>query len=193
MMVDYKSIKESFELDGAFQLKRLYYPDHIHEIGHLRIKSWKNEHGVDPQFFSQDYWLEHFDETAVHWAIMLGDRVVACSRLTIHQSLDEAPYSDILLGLNLPQMLPPISCINRLVVDPSYRGNGFSKILDVARIVTAIEEKVNYIIAEPQDDRILPLTKLGFQKISDIDRIPEIPDRHFSLMLLNLNVYHNEK
>jgi GNAT superfamily N-acetyltransferase len=174
-------------LPDGFELSAGRFPDLIEEIGRFRIKAWRNENGVDPLFFSKDAWIDSLDQNARHWIITKNRIIVAAARLSFHEYVEEVPYADFLHEEHLPIFSKsPIASINRLVVDPLYRGRGFSKILDNERIKAASQHGSKVIIAFPQLSRLNSLEKLGFSLISQLKNIPEMPERPFFLMKLDL-------
>jgi len=185
-MINYQKLFKETELEKEFEYREIKYPEIIDEIGVLRIVSWKDEKGVDPVFFSKPTWIEDADCVGKHFAILHKEKVVASARMTFHTTLESVPYYDLLLNHELPYLKFPIASINRLVVHPDFRRKGFSNILDLARINSCLENKINHIIAQPQDIRVEPLQKLGFEIICDFTTIPGFPGRHVYLMILNL-------
>lgn len=174
-------------LEQGFKLSEAYYPDRIKEIGALRIRAWKSEVGISQSFFAQKEWIDRIDEDAHHWIITKNNMVVASARLSFHTSPEDAPYGNLLTKEHIRFFdVPLIASINRLVVDPKYRGKGFSKILDSVRIEYAIQKGANIIIAQPQLLRINTLKKSGFTLIDQLQYLPEMPGRPLFLMMLDL-------
>lgn len=172
----------------GLELIEVSYPDRLMEIGRFRIKAWQNEQGVNPIFFSRDVWIDVVDQHAFHWIITKNDEIVASARLSIHESLEDVPYAEL---LNTEQSAGFQNCcvasINRLVVLPEYRGIGLSSILDNIRIERAIQQKAACMIAFPQLSRLKTLGRRGFELIAQLENIPEMPERPFFLMSKKLN------
>jgi GNAT superfamily N-acetyltransferase len=174
-------------LSDGFELSAGRFPDLMEEIGRFRIKAWRNENGVDPLFFSKDAWVDSLDLHARHWIITKNRIIVAAARMSFHDCLDDVPYARFLQEEHWPLFSKsPIASINRLVVDPRYRGRGFSKILDNERIKTAAKHGSKTMIAFPQLSRLNSLKNLGFSFVSQLENIPEMPERPFFLMKLDL-------
>jgi GNAT superfamily N-acetyltransferase len=126
---------------GRLELVEVHYPDRIMDIGRFRIKGWKNENGIDPAFFSNDYWLDDIDQRAFHWIVTHRDRIVASARLSMHDSLDDVPYAQLLKPRHrLYFENKRLASINRLVVDPEFRREGLSLLLDQVRIDRARDD-----------------------------------------------------
>lgn len=173
-------------IDG-FMLSAGYFPELMNDIGGFRVKTWRNEKGVDPIFFSKDTWTDEIDENARHWIITKNKRIVASARLSFHENIEDVPYADFLkFEHRILFQSSPVASINRLVVDPEFRGRGFAKLLDLERIKVTQEFGIKEIVAFPQQSRLEPLEKLGFKLISQLNNIPEMPERPFFLMKLNL-------
>jgi GNAT superfamily N-acetyltransferase len=179
--------KQSLSIQGL-QLQEVSYPNRIMDIGRFRIKAWRNEKGVNPIFFSKDVWIDKVDQHAYHWIITKNEEIVASARLSIHESLVDVPYAEL---LNTEHVKPFQNCclasINRLVVLPEYRGLGLSSLLDKTRIERAIQQKAALMIAFPQLIRLDSLKRKGFELVGQLENIPEMPERPFFLMLKKLN------
>ncbi len=168
-------------------LKEVDYPERIIDIGKFRIRGWRNEKGVDPDFFAQKAWLDDLDQTARHWVVMDESDIVAAARISFHGSLADVPYADTLTPALCEHFEnKKLASLNRLVVSPQYRGRRLAGQLDQIRIETARDQGAEVIIAFPQLVRIEPLRKLGFELLAELPSIPEMPDRPFFLMKLNL-------
>jgi GNAT superfamily N-acetyltransferase len=176
-----KSIADGFVISAG------YFPEIMNDIGRFRVKTWRNEKGIDPIFFSKDSWLDEIDENARHWIITQNNMIVASARLSFHEFIDDVPYANF---LHYEHRLLfndfPLASINRLVVSPEFRGRGFAKLLDMDRVKVAQEFGIKEIIAFPQFSRLESLEKLGFSLISQLKNIPEMPERPFFLMKLNM-------
>ena len=178
---------KTISLPNGFELHEGHFPERLEEIGRFRIRAWRHENGISSSFFSQDAWIDSVDNQAIHWIITKNDTIVAAARLSFHDDLEDVPYNDFLHpehGLLFDR--PPIASINRLVVDPAFRGRGFAKILDQERIKVATQYGSKVMIAFPQLSRLESLQKLGFSLISQLRNIPEMPERPFFLMKLDL-------
>jgi len=133
----------------------------IEKIGRLRVRAWATE---IPEVVSLGVWLDHFDETARHWVMLREGEPIAAARLTVHQSLDEVPEPEVYVGV-FPDPLPtPIASINRLVVDPSARGLGLSRRLDLCRLDAAEACGCRCVVGETPsgERRVKQLESLGF-------------------------------
>ncbi|WP_373513645.1 hypothetical protein, partial [Persicitalea sp.] len=80
-----------------------------------------------------------------------------------------------------------LASLNRLVVAPEYRGHGLSGQLDAIRIESAKALGAEVIIGFPQLVRIQSLRRKGFEMLDELPSIPEMPDRPFFVMKMNLN------
>lgn len=177
-----------FMPERGLELSEVLYPERMLDIGKFRIHGWKNEEGISQSFFSREYWIDTLDQRSYHWIISSNDTIIAAARLSLHTSLDDVPYARLLKPehrVHFENKL--IASINRLVVDPSYRGLGLSKLLDQVRIERALAQKAEMMIAFPQLIRLVPLMKKGFTLIEQLENIPEMPERPFYVMSLQLN------
>lgn len=176
----------------GLELSEVHYPTRMNEIGKFRIKGWKNEKGINPAFFSQEAWLEELDERSYHWVVTKGPHIVAAARLSIHTSLDDVPYAHLLKPMHRVQFEGKcVASINRLVVDPDFRRAGLSHCLDLVRIERAKTKNADVVIAFPQQLRLSPLVKKGFTLIEQLENIPEMPERPFYVMSMDLALNPN--
>ncbi|OJV14539.1 MAG: hypothetical protein BGO21_17620 [Dyadobacter sp. 50-39] len=173
--------------NSAFVLTRLDHPERLDEMGALRIAAWKDEQGISKEFFSRTAWLDGDDLIAHHWIITHEDEIVAAARMTFHKEYSSVPHSDLYDEALLAKYGGgPFASLNRLVVAPGFRGNGFSTILDEARIQYAGEHGIRMIIAQPVASRIKPLEDLGFVYLGKIRSLYQMPDRQIYFMIKRL-------
>ena len=174
--------------EKEFELIKVSYPEHMDEIGTLRISSWKNERGINTDFFSQEKWVDDLDKDAHHWVILHQGHIVASARMSFHYTYNSIPYTnpvyeslfDFYGGL-------PIASINRLVVDPGSRGHGLARLLDETRVDFAIENGAKMITAQPLEGRVAALKKLDFIMIEQIVSPFQIPGREIFYMIKELS------
>ncbi len=153
----------------------------------FRIRGWRNEQGVDPAFFAQKTWLDELDKKAKHWIVTDGAEIVAAARLSFHDGLKDVPYADMLTPEYCRHFKNKrVASLNRLVVAPQTRGQGLSGRLDQIRIETARAEGAAVIIAFPQLVRIESLRRKGFEMLTELPSIPEMPDRPFFVMKMDV-------
>lgn len=171
----------------GLEITEVRYPNQIIEIGKFRIRGWKNEKGVNPAFFAKDLWLDDLDRYARHWIATVNHTLVAVSRLSFHDSLHDVPYAHLLKPEHRQHFdNRRLASINRLVVAPDYRGQGLAGQMDRIRIECAARE-AEVMIAFPQLSRIESLQRKGFVLIEQLENIPEMPERPFFVMALELN------
>jgi GNAT superfamily N-acetyltransferase len=181
-------MKTRFEVRNAeFLLTKLDYPERLDEMGALRVMAWKDEKGINQDFFSHKAWLDDEDLLAHHWVITHNKVIVAAARMSFHQDYSSVPHANLfeesLLG-NYAR--GPFASLNRLVVAPGYRGNGFSAILDEARIDFARKQGARSIVAQPVESRIKPLEDLGFIYLGKIEPLYQMPERQIYFMIKEL-------
>ncbi|WP_373514741.1 GNAT family N-acetyltransferase, partial [Persicitalea sp.] len=136
--VAYRQEQPKYRSLPNLELIEVTYPERILDIGKFRIEGWRNEKGVDPDFFAQKTWLDELDKKAKHWIVTDGEEIVAAARLSLHDSLDDVPYADMLTPEHQRHFESrKLASLNRLVVAPEYRGHGLSGQLDAIRIESA--------------------------------------------------------
>ena len=131
-------------------------------IGELRVRAWKAR---QPDFPDMTIWLDMFDASARHWAILQGAVPVAAARMTIHNDLSEVPNAEIFTDAFPHGLAGPIASINRLVVVPACAGRGLSRMLDEVRVSAARRENCAHMIVETYAGatRTDALRALGFE------------------------------
>ena len=178
--------------DKKFEIIKVRYPEHMDEIGTLRISSWKNESGINSEFFSQSSWIDDLDSDSHHWIVVRDETVVASARMSFHYSYADIPYTNPVYESLFDQYGGlPIASINRLVVDPGSRGHGLARLLDEARVAFAIENGAKMITAQPLEGRVEALNRLNFNMIEKIKSPFQIPGRsiYFMIRKISENTY----
>ena len=170
--------------DEEFILSKVSYPEKIKEVGALRIQAWKEEQGISKAFFANETWIDELDENAHHWIISTSGHVVASARMSFHETYATVPHAELFDEKDLGKYnCGPFASLNRLVVDPLYRGKGFSSVLDEIRIEYARTNGIRNIIAQPIENRIKPLEEMGFILFGKIRPLPQMPDRQLYFMI----------
>lgn len=145
-------------------------PRVLEKIGRLRVEVWRQVTDVENrEMGDSDNWLDRDDYTGIHWVVFDDDELVAAARLSIHESLEDAPYGHIfkLISNDLPSGAGKVASINRLVVLKSHQGRGISKMLDSIRIAKAIEVGASVIIAlTVSEARTSALLQSGFHLLA---------------------------
>jgi predicted GNAT family N-acyltransferase len=170
---------------APFSLTKVDFAGHADEIGALRIRSWQSELGIDPAYFARHLFTEPVDEVAHHWVIKQDDVVVGAARLSLHESIETVPYASLLPRHYWPQFAgKTIASFSRMVIDPEFRGHGFSTVFDRVRFELANEQHADFIVGATQlAFRRKALTNLGFSFICELHGAPERPDWPMYFML----------
>ncbi|MGE0046392.1 MAG: GNAT family N-acetyltransferase, partial [Hyphomonadaceae bacterium] len=113
-------------------------------------------------------WRDAYDvESAIQLAAIEDGAIVAAARLTFHESLSAAPYGE-LFGETAPDAKAPFAAFGRLIVHPSYEGQGLASRLDRARRRIAIAHGSRTMVAVTSNPkRITALSRCGFAPTSD--------------------------
>jgi GNAT superfamily N-acetyltransferase len=143
-------------------------------IGELRVRAWKAR---QPDFPDMTIWLDMFDASARHWAILQGAVPVAAARMTVHNDLSEVPNAEIFTDAFPNGLAGSIASINRLVVDPAFAGRGLSRMLDEVRVSAARRENCAHMIAKTDAGtrRTDALRALGFEPAGTSQRYASGP------------------
>lgn len=178
----------NFFCEPPFMLRKISYPEKIDEMGALRIQAWKEEPGINREFFSNKTWIDEFDKNAHHWVISVEGNIVASARMTFHETYAMIPHAELFEEWKLGMYNHgPFASFNRLVVDPNYRGRGLSAILDRVRVEFARSQHIKVILAQPIESRIKPLEDLGFLLIGKIGPLFQMPGRQLYFMVNELS------
>ncbi len=132
-------------------------------IGELRVRAWATE---IPEVVAMKCWLDEFDGGARHWAAFDGGKIIAGARMSIHSDIAEVPEAAVYTGFFHDPLPAPIASINRLVVDPSYRGKGLGTKLDLIRVDAAVSANCGCVIGETPsgERRVKQLESIGFSR-----------------------------
>ena len=89
----------------------------IERIGKLRVRAWRND---KPEMTEITHWLDDFDRTARHWAVVRDGEPLAAARLSVHACMEEVPDYEGYIGVFVTPPPAPIASFNRLVVDTKF-------------------------------------------------------------------------
>ena len=134
----------------------------LRAIGQLRVAAWRTEGGTPSIAAVGDCWLDHHDEHAIHFLLRRGDVLAAAARMCVHENLDEAP--DAFALKTAQRTIPlPAAFFNRLVVEPAFRGQALSDILDHRRLRVAEALRIQCIVITTHaEHRVRKLAGMGF-------------------------------
>jgi GNAT superfamily N-acetyltransferase len=108
-------------------------------------------------------WLDEFDETASHWALVGEDGMAAAARLSVHASIGDVPEAEVYASFPREWFPAPVASFNRLVVHPCARGRGFSGQFDRARLAAARQAGCACVVGGTHSNaRIAQLSSVGF-------------------------------
>ena len=131
----------------------------LDEIEALRLQVWSDM--IGPQRARQRFLSDPVDHAAWHLGLRHGPILVACGRLSFHQTRETVP-DQVSFGPVLDRFRFPCCLMNRLVVHPSHRSQGATRSIDAARIRLAGELGAVETWVEAQERRAHKLRHLGF-------------------------------
>lgn len=138
----------------------------LDDIYMFRVFCWENSE--QKEFINSKYfpngWKDKFDENAVHWIVESNKEIIASSRVCILDNVNEIEedFSKFLLPKNIP-----FAFFSRLVVHPSFRGNGISNLMDYERLKFIKHHNISFTLASVESDigRKNKLISLGFEEL----------------------------
>lgn len=149
-------------------LARVTDPVTMARIYRLRVDVWLQVPGVTADTFPDGQWQDGHDTHALHWAVCTGSRLVAAARLCVHDTLADLPHAEVFADLPVA-VPPPIGALNRLVVHPQARAQGFAHQLDLVRLKEAQRLGCRCVVAcwnlVSSERRRAALAALGFRPL----------------------------
>ena len=140
----------------------VFDPSTLERIFELREAVWRNEPDlVDAHRLEASMLRDDHDAHGLHWIIKTEGSIVAAARICIHHDDRELPFQNGFHHL-VADLPGPIGSLNRLVVHPSMRRQGLSRVLTDVRVEAARSRGARSIIVEAVPNRIRPLQDLGF-------------------------------
>ena len=140
--------------------------DDIETSQRLRFEVWSAE-GVALTHLKEHKIHDELDAQAFHWGAFVENDMVASARLTVHQSLNDAPDGYLFHTIELPT---PVANLSRMVVGAQFRRLGVARAIDELRIRRAREMGAKVVIGSPV--KTIPtlerLKSYGFQ-FTEID------------------------
>ena len=139
-------------------------PEKLADVENLRIAAWRDL--ISLPFASERFGLEQTDRNAWHVCLRSSGsgepgRLVACSRLSIHESVDTLPDPGSFLEVE-DIMNFPLAVMSRLAVLPDCRGRGYAYRLDTLRIRLAAKFPVRQVWIEAREARVKSLQDRHF-------------------------------
>jgi hypothetical protein len=150
---------------GSYRVEVVTSQDVLETIAKLRVQAW-SANGELPSFIAnQDIRNDEHERHGIHLVVMSDGCPVAAAKTCIHQTPQECPEPESLLGYE-DQLVPPIATFNRLVVHPDFRRLGFSLLLTKQRIAIAREKKCgSIVVVAERPSRMRQLEDLGFNRL----------------------------
>jgi GNAT superfamily N-acetyltransferase len=137
------------------QIVEVNAPAVLEDIYRLRVKAWRTKLTLSTDITE---WRDGFESRSRHWVIFDQLRLVAAARLTVCAALKFVPDAEVYTGIFLFDPPGPIASLNRLVVDPEYRGLGFARQFDAVRLRAAKVAGCRHVVgatSEPSRERQL--------------------------------------
>lgn len=158
---------------------------YLNQIGLLRLQVWQNTGFAMSTQIDPNGWFDAIDERSMHFAILKNKKVIASSRLTTYQTIQETSYPEWFTGL-AKNPSPPIAFISRLVVDPEFQGQGLGDNLDARCIALARQQDAGSVLCDVPEYRISALQRRGFELINQPKFGITFPTVKWAVMLLTL-------
>jgi predicted GNAT family N-acyltransferase len=145
---------------STFDLREITGTQSVEDTFRLRYEVWNEQEELFPDVRKAGIIRDDHDAHAQHWAIFVGNEMVASARMCIHKLQTDTPDEMAFRKIDLPS---PVATINRLVVHKSARGLGLSRQLDTCRINAAREHAAKCIVGTAVKARIEGLQRVGFE------------------------------
>lgn len=140
-------------------------PGLLAHIGMLRVRAWATEGGTPSIASSSEIWTDEHDEHADHFVIFSDRLPIAAARMCHHGVPSDAPDRHALVQYE-STIAWPAAFMNRLVVDPAWRHQNFSHVLDSARLAVARGGQAKSVILTAHNHkRIQRLVEMGFTEL----------------------------
>ncbi len=156
----------------------------LKSLGRFRTEVWRAESDVNRAALAGAEWTDATDWSADHWVVRQSGRVVAAARLSVHDRIEDVPYSAAMNNAAIPTS-GPFGSINRLVVARSHRRQGIASLLDYRRLERARELGVAVVIAVAARSRRCALLRMGFSSLgpaSDTSQLLRL-DSEYSVLV----------
>lgn len=150
----------------------------LQDIANLRYTVWKNTDMDMSKSITKIGWLEEEDRNSWLWFIYKKDRIIASTRLSVHESIESFIDYSFYKGLE-KYYPPPIASFKRLMVLNEYRGYKLGKYLDLARIRMARNMNLKSVALDCPEWRVAPLVKIGFKMLREPTPAPFCPSIKF--------------
>ena len=135
------------------------------------------EIGVPGALYPDENVRDTHDDCGTHFALLDGNTVQAAARISVHHNASQLP-SPHYFSEGSELLSSPIASMNRLVVPPEFRSNGYARLLDEHRIEFAKQQNcesiVIYIHELSGESRLAAVKALGFTCLYG-DRLTEDP------------------
>lgn len=139
----------------------------LEEIGRLRILAWRAS-GELPSFAPHtDTWLDEHDIHALNFVVLFQGQPVAAARMCVHVSVQDLPDLASLSGY-ADLISTPVAAFTRLVVDPTFRGRGLSRQLDLVRLAAAQADGCRSALGVTHvPTRMMQLAEMNFTNLGE--------------------------
>jgi len=144
------------------------------EIISLREKVWNlSEKYVAEKYFKNRF-SDGYDQSAFHWVVRVEGRVVASSRLSYHEEINQIPDLQYIDKELLQNLIVPVGSINRLVIDPKFQGQGIGRMMDLVRFEKCRSLNCRTVIGITHGKRCHQLLGYGFIRLAYLDAFQDI-------------------
>lgn len=144
--------------------QELHYTQYHPALLRLRKEAWQtNDRTLTEKIFTDGY-EDAFDQTAYHWGIFDGERLVAASRLPVHHDIGKIPNGELLTP-NAHELAGPTGSLNRLVVHPAYRKRALSDVLDRCWMARAMSLGCRTVVVITHGNRGQKLLSIGISVV----------------------------
>ncbi|MDB5284930.1 MAG: hypothetical protein JWO06_4005 [Bacteroidota bacterium] len=138
--------------------------DLLPAIFKLRVTCRQDQGYITPENYP-DGWFDEVDDSASHFAVFEGERLIGAARINYYGKISEHYYYHYFNDLSGYPQNETVAYLSRVVVHPDFRLAGISKSLVSLREDHAWQKGVKNILTDVCDFQIENFLKYGYSNL----------------------------